>query len=415
VIVPKLPRVRSLRPLLSLLALVASALALLVAGSSAAATKPAASKAKATPAVPQGFVGMMLDGPVFPDVDNHINLPQQLDRMVASGVESLRVVFDWAEAQPYADWSDVPASQKRKFVDENGIPTRFETIDQVMGVVAKRRLTVLPVILNSPKWDADPTQPGAEANPHSVYWYAQFCQELVQRYGPHGSFWAHRSPKAPIHMWQIWNEPNIPAFWPIQPFAQSYVTMLSAARSAIKSADPTAKIVLAGMPNFSWKDLAKVYKISGARSLFDMVAIHPYTKTPAGVIKILTYVRRVMNANGDRHKPMLADEVSWPSSAGKTSHNAGLTFADTEAQQARNVGRLLPLLAKNRVRLGLAGFYYYTWAGRDRTNSLPFDFAGLFHFSENRFTAKPVYSVFSRGALALEHCRTKSVLATRCG
>jgi hypothetical protein len=413
--VHRLPPVRSRRPLLALLVLVAAGLALLLAGSPAAAQKPAGSQAKALPAVPQGFVGMMVDGPVFPDVDNHINLGQQLDRMVASGVESLRVVFDWAQAQPYSDWSEVPASQKKNFIDENGIPTRFQSMDQIVALAAQRGLTVLPVILNSPKWDADPAQPGAEANPHSIYWYAQFAQELVQRYGPRGSFWAHRSAKDPIHMWQIWNEPNILAFWPIQPFAQSYVTMLSAARSAIKSADPSAKIVLAGMPNYSWKALAQIYQVSGARSLFDVVAIHPYTKTPRGVIQILTYVRRVMNAHGDRNKPILADEVSWPSSAGKTSHNAGLDFADTEAQQARNVGQLLPLLASNRVRLGLAGFYYYTWAGRDRTNSLPFDFAGLFHFAGNRFTAKPVYSVFARAALALEHCRSKSVRATRCG
>jgi hypothetical protein len=190
--------------------------------------------------------------------------------------------------------------------------------------------------------------------------------------------------------------------------------MLSAARAAIKSADPRAKIVLAGMPNYSWRDLSKIYKVNGARSLFDVVAIHPYTKTPQGVITILKYVRAVMNANGDSGKPLVADEVSWPSSAGKTKHNVGFDFATNEAQEARNVGQLLPLLAKNRKRLNLAGFDYYTWAGRERRNSLPFEFAGLFRFTANRFIAKPVLEAFSRGALALEHCRAKRVRATSC-
>jgi hypothetical protein len=190
--------------------------------------------------------------------------------------------------------------------------------------------------------------------------------------------------------------------------------MLSAARVAIKSADPSAKIVLAGMANYSWIDLSKVYKVQGARSLFDVVAIHPYTKTPRGVITILSYVRRVMNANGDRRKPILADEVSWPSSAGKTKHNVGLDFATSEAQEARNVGQLLPLLAKNRKRLNLAGFDYYTWAGRERRNSLPFEFAGLFRYTADRFIAKPVFGVFKREALALEHCRAKRLRATSC-
>lgn len=400
----KLPRVRSVRPVLAVLAV--AVLALLGAASSAA--KPAQK------AVPPGFVGMMVDGPVFPDTDNHVNLSRQLDVMVSSGVESLRVVFDWAKAQPYASWSDVPASQKSEFVDVAGVPTRFAPTDQIVGLAATRALTILPVVIDSPGWDSDPTVWSAEANPRSVYWYAQFAKALVERYGPNGSFWAHRSAKVPIHMWQIWNEPNIPAFWPVQPFEQSYVYMLSAARDAIKSADPSAKIVLAGMPNYSWVDLAKVYKVPGARSLFDIVAIHPYTKTPRGVITILNLVRRVMKANGDRNKPILADEVSWPSSAGKTSHNVGLDFATNEAQQARNVAQLLPLLAKNRQRLNLAAFYYYTWAGRERRNSLPFEFSGLFRYTANRFTAKPVFGAFGQGALALEQCRAKRVRATSC-
>jgi hypothetical protein len=388
VIVHKLPALSPIRSVSALLAFTTS-LALFMSGSAAAA------KGKPPSAVPHGFVGMVIDGPVYPDTDQHVNLANQLDVMVSSGVESLRVVFDWAKAQPYASWSEVPASQTRSFIDIGGVPTRFGPIDQLVGLAAQRRLTVLPVIVDSPRWDSDPTVWAAEPNPRSV-------------------FWSHRSGKVPITMWQIWNEPNIPAFWPVQPFAQSYVYMLSAARVAIKSADPSAKIVLAGMANYSWIDLSKVYKVQGARSLFDVVAIHPYTKTPQGVITILSYVRRVMNANGDRRKPILADEVSWPSSAGKTKHNVGLDFATSEAQEARNVGQLLPLLAKNRKRLNLAGFDYYTWAGRERRNSLPFEFAGLFRYTADRFVAKPVFGVFKREALALEHCRAKRLRATSC-
>jgi hypothetical protein len=399
----------SLRPRIALLGLAIVLILLATASTAAAATKQSTKRP-----VPQGFVGMMVDGPVYPDTDNHVNLARQLDVMVSTGVQTLRAVFDWEKAQPYVGWSDVPASQAKSFVDVAGIPTRFGPLDQLVGLAAGRGLSILPVVINSPRWDADTNNPAVEANPRSVYWYAQFAKALVERYGPKGTFWAHRSAKVPIRMWQIWNEPNIPAFWPVQPFAQSYVYMLSAAREAIKGADPTAKIVLAGMPNYSWVDLGKIYRIAGARSLFDVVAIHPYTKTPQGVITILSYARRVMNANGDRAKPMLADEVSWPSSAGKTKHNLGFDFATSEAQEARNVGQVLPLLAKNRKRLNLAGFYYYTWAATERRNALPFEFAGLFRYTANRFIAKPVFDVFRRSALALEHCRAKRLRATSC-
>ena len=50
--------------------------------------------------VPQGFVGMMADGVLF---DHHISLTHQLDLMVASGVESLRTVFDWSSRRALRD------------------------------------------------------------------------------------------------------------------------------------------------------------------------------------------------------------------------------------------------------------------------------------------------------------------------
>ena len=86
--------------------------------------------------VPQGFVGMMADGPLF---DPGVNLPRQLDRMVASGVESLRVSFSWAAAQPYQSWADVPAGQTSAYQNVNGVPTSFAATDQIVGLAARRR------------------------------------------------------------------------------------------------------------------------------------------------------------------------------------------------------------------------------------------------------------------------------------
>lgn len=357
---------------------------------------------------------MNVDGPVFPDTDNHINLAQQLNAMVASGVETLRVEFDWASAQPYEDWSEVAPAQMSQFVDVGGVPTDFAATDQIVALAAQRGLTILPTVIDAPSWDGAPHKGAAVTMPKSDYWFGNFLTGLVDRYGPNGSFWADHSPRVPIHMWQIWNEPNLRAFWPQQPFAPSYVALLRAARAAIKAADPSAEIVLAGMPNYSWVNLGQIYKVHGARSLFDVVAIHPYTKQPKGVITILTKVRQVMNRAGDRHKPIIADEVSWPSSLGKTFHNEGFDIATTQAGQARDIAGLLPLLGRFRTRLGLMGFDYYTWAGDEHHNANMFEFAGLFRYSNGQFVTKPAYRAFRRGALALEHCRKKGTVATNC-
>jgi len=366
------------------------------------------------PKVPQGFAGMVVDEPVWPDP--FIDLGKQLGVMVGGGVESVRGVFDWANAQPYRSWTGVPASQRSQFVDVGGIPTDFTSTDQLVGLAASRGLTVLPVILNAPIWDGQSYPGGTVRIPRTPGPYAAFAKALVQRYGARGSFWTHDpyGAKVPIEMWQIWNEPNILAFWPKPPYYARYLALLRAAHAAIKAADPTAKVVLAGLPNYSWFELARIYGFRGARKLFDAVAVHPYTKTPQGVITILTYVRQVMNKAGDRKKPLLADEISWPSSLGRTNHNVGYDFATTETGQAQNVAKLLPMLARDRARLGLAGFYYYDWAGFERVNKLAFEFAGLFRLSDGRFIAKPAFDTFREGTLAIEGCHSKGPLATDC-
>ena len=75
------------------------------------------SPAAAASSVPQGFVGMMIDGPLYPVTAPGIDLAPQFDKMVASGVESIRAVFDWSFAQPYRSWSQVPAADLDQFTD----------------------------------------------------------------------------------------------------------------------------------------------------------------------------------------------------------------------------------------------------------------------------------------------------------
>jgi Glycosyl hydrolase family 53 len=366
------------------------------------------------PKVPQGFAGVVIDEPVWPDP--FIDLSKQLDVMVSGGVESVRAVFDWASAQPYKSWADVPADRRSEFVDVGGIPTDVAPIDELVGLAAARGMTVLPVILGAPTWDGQSYPGGTVRIPRTPGPYAAFAKALVERYGPRGTFWAHDpyGAKLPVEMWQVWNEPNILAFWPKQPYYARYVALLRAAHAAIKAADPAAKVVLAGLPNYSWFELARIYGFRGARNLFDAVAVHPYTKTPQGVITILTYVRHVMNRAGDRAKPIFADEISWPSSRGRTNHNVGYDFATTEAGQAQNISTVLPMLARDRVRLGLGGFYYYDWAGLERDGHLAFEFAGLFRVTDGRFIAKPAFDAFRQGTLSIEGCRSKGPLATDC-
>jgi hypothetical protein len=380
---------------------IAAAVAMLALGAGSAR---AASKQPLTP-VPTGFVGMNLSSPLFPQTIGGVGLANQLNEMVASGVETIRVVFDWSYAQPYASWSEVPSIADSQFTNVDGVPIRFGQIDEIVGLAAAWGLRILPTVMFAPSWDAESPASWALPIPANSAPYAAFCTALVQRYGPGGSFWINNQPADPIRSWQIWNEPNIPYYWDVNPFQHSYVALLRSAHSAIVSADPKAKVVLAGLPGYSWTSLRAIYDVHGAGKLFNVVAAHPYTKQPSGVIVILRRVRRVMNEFGYAKEPMIADEVSWPSSAGQTIETDGIPdIQTTPAGQARDIAELLPLLAKNRKALNLSGFDYYTWAGLDDPGGDLFDFSGLFHLSAGgALTAKPAYFAFRRAALALEH------------
>ncbi len=365
---------------------------------------PAAAQPHAAQRVPSRFVGMVVDPPTWPDPS--VNLARQLKLMVASGVRSLHVVVDWAGSQPYSNWDQVPAGRRNRFQDVTGVPTDFSALDRMVALAAAHRLTVLPEILDAPTWDGEAHRGAVVRLPRTPEPYAAFLAGLVRRYGSSGSFWsAHPSvPRFPITMWQIWNEPDLATFWPAQPFATRYVALLRAAHDAIKSVDPDAQVVLGGLTNYSWSDLGQIYQVPGARSLFDVVAAHPYTQTPQGVVTILGYVRRAMNQAGDSRKPMIADEVGWPSALGKTRVARNQDFATTEAGQAANIAALLPLLTAARRRLGLQAFYYYNWAGYEHRGGFLFQFSGLFRFRHGRFITKPAFTAFRAAVLSIEGC-----------
>jgi hypothetical protein len=390
---------------------IALALALVSLGAAGAAAHAKTKARAASLPVPARFVGVDVDGPMLAPPSN-LDLSTQFADMVTSGVQSVRIAFNWAFAEPYKTWADVPVSQQSDFTDVNGMPVDFTQTDQLVGLAAQRGINVLPTVLYAPPWDGTdnpggidyPTQPGP---------YANYLSALIGRYGPQGSFWrANPSiPRMPIRTWQVWNEEQLSYYWH-QPFVKSYVALLRASHAAIKRADPGAKVVLGAVTNTAWKTLGQIYK-AGARKLFDAVSVNAFTRTPANVVLYLQLTRRAMNHFKDNKKPMIATELSWPSAKGQTSTK--FDWDTTQAGQARNIAALLPMLGADRTQLGLSGFYYYTWMGAEQHGAPDFSFAGLegLNSSGSVFT-KPALGAFRHAALALEKCKVKGSRATSC-
>jgi len=323
--------------------------------------------------------------------------------MARAGVETARTAFVWSLVQPHGP----------------GASCDFSTTDALAVAASRHGITLLPVVQTPPAWAA--MEPGVFASPpEDLGAVRRFSAALVERYGPRGSLWRERPdlPRRPIRAWQVFNEPNIDYFWSIQPFARHYVATLRAAAKGIRSADPGATVVLAGLVNESWRALRAVYA-AGARGSFDAVAIHPYTSSPANVLRVARYARRVMRANGDRRLPIWVTEFSWPAIA-EMSNPPGpesdgfLGGPITNSRQARLLNRTMRLVVDARRRLGIARLVWYTWLSHETpVTKNVFAYAGLRRIRDDNSRNTPAVRVFRRWARRLEGC-AKTTNAQDC-
>jgi len=353
---------------------VAVAISLLVAGLGALTGLAGAAK------VPPNFFGVMADGPLLYD---GFDEQSEFDLMNRSGVQTVRIAMPWSAMEPQPGVFD------------------FTGTDAVVAQAAIHGFTPLPTVTFAPAWAA--RHPGSSNSPpEGTDNYSNFMTTLVQRYGPNGGFWAAHPelPPHPIRAWQIWNEPNQPVFnWSDQPFGSDYVALLRAARTAVKTADPAAKIVLAGLVGTSWNALGHIYK-AGGRNLFDVVAIHPFTLQARNVLLILHKVRAIMARFHDSRKPMYLTELTWPAAKGfRLTRTYGYEVND--AQQARKLGQVIPLLMDERRSLRLERVYWYTWiSSAPEARNDPFSYSGLRQLQNNGTTvqSRPSLAVYAHMA-----------------
>jgi len=383
----------------------------LVATLALLALLPVASAGAAKRQVPVGFMGVHADGPV---VDPSVDLDAQVGAMAENGVETLRAAFHWSEMQPYASPADVPADQKDRFARTvDGVPTDFGLSDRVVAAASAHGIRVLPVVVRTPPWAAKDAFDGASP-PTSPKTYARFMRGLVLRYGPNGDFARERPGELtlPVRSWQVWNEPNALYYWSEQPFAAGYVRLLKAAATAIRKADPGAQVVLAGLVNQSWRHIAKIYK-AGGRRFFDVAAIHPFTREPRNVVRILRLVRDAMAAGGDRKKHMMITELTYASAEGKRV-NRSFGIEVTEKEQAERLREVFLLLAARRRELLLDRVFWLSWLRQDKSRDDVFDYSGLRSIGpDGAIRDKPALGAYRTVARRLEGCAKTATAGCR--
>jgi polysaccharide biosynthesis protein PslG len=269
-----------------------------------------------------------------------------LDLQASLGVRHVRQFFEWGSIEWRAGEYD------------------FTDTDAFVADTSRRGLRVLPVLIGSTDWNT--TKPPPPAGHVGVYpprdpeGFAAFARATAARYGEGGSFWRENPdlPYVPIVSWQIWNEPSIAFFWITGPDPSAYVRLLAAASREIRSVEPNAEIVAAGIPNSTLGSpmiqfIRGMYH-AGAAEWTDAIAVHPYGPDVTNVLAALRSVRHEMDAQGDP-SPIWASEYGWATGGPPTS----LTV--DEADQATLVEGSLRLMGRYRTDLNLRGVTYYAW------------------------------------------------------
>jgi hypothetical protein len=303
---------------------------------------------------------------------------EQFQRLGKGGVESVRIPVGWADLQP-----------------QSGGQINWGGVDEVVEKAARAGLDVLPTITGAPTW-AVPTAsvPGGGGSKAparlpvkgaaATAWSALLA-EAAARYGPSGTFWASHPgvPVKPIRAWQIWNEPNF-KYFVAKPNPAEYGKLVKLSNSALKSVDPGAQVVLAGLFSqpkgaryvrvirgkkkvvnatnvnyFASYFLEQMYKANpGIKSKFAGVSLHPYTGSWKYLTPEIEEVRKVLTANGDGRKGLFITEIGW--SSGPPKSDGTNSFAKGPAGQARELKLSFRLLRSKQRAWRIQRLYWFS-------------------------------------------------------
>ena len=228
--------------------------------------------------------------------------------------------FGWCKVN--FGWRDIEGAEKGSY--------DWSHTDHIVEMANAEKIDLVVRIDHQPKWVGG----GYPVNgpPDNLQDLADFLRALVGRY------------KGRIRAYEVWNEPNLAREWGGKlPDPGAYVKLLRIAYKAIKSADPKAMVISAGLsPTGSWTSEARpddwylesMYIAMGGSSdgHFDVLGAHgagyksPPERDPAEVgankdlgghrsmcFRRVEDLRAIMVKYGDEDKQIALLEFGWTS------------------------------------------------------------------------------------------------------
>lgn len=243
--------------------------------------------------------------------------------------------FSWVKQ--HVGWRDIEGIQKGSY--------DWYATDRIVGKAEAHGLDVLFRLDRQPLWAMEieeETRVGPVENPQD---FGDFCHAIAARY------------RGRVRAYQVWNEPNLAREWQHHPPDPSgYVDLLRACYVGVKTADPEAFVISAGlsptgsnppdaMPDIDY--LIAMYE-AGAAPYFDLLGAHapgflyPPEISPDEVsekhnghrffcFRHVEDIREVMVRYGDEDKQIAILEMGWTTDR---VHPDYAWFAVTEEEKA---------------------------------------------------------------------------------
>ncbi len=188
--------------------------------------------------------------------------------------------------------------------------------DQVAKFYRDNGMNACVILCYSSAWSNN-TPP---ATPEEREAYANYVYQVVSRY------------KDTFKVWEIWNEPNIPTFWP-KPNVKDYTLMLREAYEAAKKADPGCTVLAAAT---SGPDLGFIEGIheNGGWDSCDGISIHPYSMAGGPLYQRLDKILRLTQsqiAGCGKPKPLWITEMGWTSRDEREDRNQAVYLVQSYA------------------------------------------------------------------------------------
>jgi hypothetical protein len=207
------------------------------------------------------FRGALNDGGWSVDDSQLSNYESRMDRIVELGIKVVRIDNAWR-------WTDKAAGKYD-----------FQPHHRLIDALDKRGLQAVTILcFTDPRFETENglrTEAGQKA-------YVQFCADIAREFKGRGI------------IWEMWNEPNLQAFWQPLPNAKEYMAAVKAAMIAMRKVDPECRIIAPSPCTLDLPFLQSCFA-DGLLDLVSAVSVHSYCDVPESMFSRYLHLRNLMS------------------------------------------------------------------------------------------------------------------------